>query len=307
MTGYKVKNFFDLSLDMFCIAGPDGFFKRVNPSFHRVLGWTSKELLSRPFTEFIHPDDVAETIQEYERQLRGNPVTHFENRYLCKDGTYRYLMWTAYPEVETGLIYAVARDNTEKKLTEDKLALITTELERSNEKLLKLAAMDPLTGLFNRRIFDGQLDSQIRLMKRMNKTLSLLMLDIDHFKQHNDQFGHMAGDDSLKEISNRISRNLRKTDIVARYGGEEIAVILPDTSRESTIKQAEKLRKAVHDYGKLEKSNLTVSIGASTIHFDNGVKINVSEIKSKIISEADQALYFSKKNGRDRVTHYFDH
>ncbi len=307
MTDYNIQKSFDLSLDMICIADNDCFFKRVNPSFQRILGWTPEELMCQPFTNFIHPDDLSATLQEHENASRGKPVIYFENRYRCKDGTYRHLMWTSYPEMETGLLYAVARDVTEIKLSQEKAASIARNLEEENERLEKLATTDSLTGLFNRRVFDAQLLAQINLMNRMRKSLSILMIDIDNFKQHNDKYGHIAGDTALKKISARILENLRTTDIVTRYGGEELAIILPDTPKEISIQLAEKLRKFIQDYDVQDKRRLTVSIGASSISFENRATINTSEIRSQLVSEADHALYYSKNNGRNLVSHYFDY
>ncbi|UCC71636.1 MAG: PAS domain S-box protein [Gemmatimonadota bacterium] len=112
---HEFQKYFEVSLDMLCIAGTDGFFKRVNPAFERTLGWPAEALLSRPFVEFVHPDDVESTVREIEKLSQGIPTVSFENRYRCADGTYRYLQWTSYPESETGLLYAVARDVTESR------------------------------------------------------------------------------------------------------------------------------------------------------------------------------------------------
>jgi PAS domain S-box-containing protein len=112
---HEFQKFFDLSLDMLCIAGTDGYFKRVNPAFERTLGWPAETLLSRPFNDFVHPDDVASTDREVEKLSQGIPTVSFENRYRCADGTYKHLLWTSFPEAETGLLYAVARDITELK------------------------------------------------------------------------------------------------------------------------------------------------------------------------------------------------
>ena len=102
----EFRKFFDVSIDLMCIAGTDGFFKRVNPAFPRVLGWSEKELLERPFFYFVHPDDVAKTQAEVTKLVSGIPTISFENRYLCKDGSYKLLRWTSYPE--DSRLYAIA-------------------------------------------------------------------------------------------------------------------------------------------------------------------------------------------------------
>ena len=107
---HEFKTFFDLSLDMLCIAGTDGYFKRINPQFEATLGWSEDELLKRPFFDFIHPDDVDATLQEVEKLSEGIPTVSFENRYQCADGTYVRLLWTSHPDPDTGTLYAVARD-----------------------------------------------------------------------------------------------------------------------------------------------------------------------------------------------------
>lgn len=112
------RRFFDLTLDMLCIAGFDGMFKLLSPSWERVLGFSSAELMSRPFVEFIHEDDREVTLQEAGRLSQGVETVHFENRYRTKDGDYRWLLWAASPDTERRVIYAAARDITERKRAE---------------------------------------------------------------------------------------------------------------------------------------------------------------------------------------------
>jgi PAS domain S-box-containing protein len=113
--------FFNLSVDMLCVAGFDGYLKRVNSSFSRILGFTTEEMRAEPFLNFVHPDDQAATIAEVGRLEAGMNTIFFENRYRCKDGSYRWMQWCSAPDFEQGLIYAVARDVTEPKLTQEAL------------------------------------------------------------------------------------------------------------------------------------------------------------------------------------------
>ena len=119
---YDLARFFNYALDMLCIAGIDGYFKLVNPAFERVLGYTAAELLEIPFVELIHPEDRTDTVAEVNRLASGRDTICFQNRYRCKDGSYRQLEWTSYPEGATGLLYAVARDVTERDRAERQIS-----------------------------------------------------------------------------------------------------------------------------------------------------------------------------------------
>jgi PAS domain S-box-containing protein len=131
--------YFDLSLDLLCIAGTDGFFKRVNPAFEKTLGWNTDELLSRSFLEFVHPEDTASTREEIEKLARGIPTISFSNRYRCADGSFKHLVWTAQPESDTGMVYAIARDVTETKRARER----AEEEIRSLHRRLDEAGLTP--------------------------------------------------------------------------------------------------------------------------------------------------------------------
>ena len=118
----ELDRFFTLSLDMLCVAGFDGYFKRVNPAWKRILGYEEAELLSRPYIELIHPDDRAATSAEARKVSTGQELMYFENRFIHKDGTLRWLLWTAAPFPEQQIIYAAGRDITERKEAEETLA-----------------------------------------------------------------------------------------------------------------------------------------------------------------------------------------
>ncbi len=134
-----LRQLFRLSLDLMCVAGFDGFFKRVSPAFERTLGHSEEALLGSQFIEFVHPDDHERTLAEVEHLAQGSVTVDFENRYRTADGDYRWLAWRAAPVVERGLIFAVARDITENKEAQELLARQAEELERSNADLESFA------------------------------------------------------------------------------------------------------------------------------------------------------------------------
>ncbi len=107
---HEFKKFFEVSPEMLCIAGTDGYFKRANPAFSRVLGWGDEQLLGHPFYDLVHPDDLEATQQEIEKLSKGIPTISFVNRFRCEDGSYKCLRWNSYPDTETGLLYAIARE-----------------------------------------------------------------------------------------------------------------------------------------------------------------------------------------------------
>lgn len=178
------------------------------------------------------------------------------------------------------------------------LEIKQAELVEANARLEALATLDALTGLKNRRVFQEQLDFQIALAIRTASPLSVLILDVDHFKYINDTFGHPTGDRYLQMLARILQQNSRDVDIVARYGGEEFAIILLNTNQIDAINVAEKLRRAV-EAESWPNTAITISIGVSTLSDDVHDQLH-------LLSSADRALYLSKERGRNRVTHARD-
>ena len=130
-----ISRLFTLSVDLLCIAGFDGYFKRLNPAWEKALGFPVEELLNKPYLDLVHPEDQRSTVSEVRNLAAGRLTISFENRFLCKDGSYRWLTWTAHPSPEEGLIYAAARDITERKMADARIAELHSALERQVAEL----------------------------------------------------------------------------------------------------------------------------------------------------------------------------
>jgi diguanylate cyclase (GGDEF)-like protein len=179
-----------------------------------------------------------------------------------------------------------------------------TERKKLEDKLSALALTDSLTELPNRRAFDETLDREWKRTLREGSQISLLLLDLDHFKEFNDQYGHQVGDDCLRAVAGAVRGAVRATDIPARYGGEEIAVILPSTNTPGATEVAEKVRLAVESLQIVHEANpegrywVTASIGIATALSRQGGTMRMPE---SLLLAADNALYKSKREGRNQV------
>lgn len=193
---------------------------------------------------------------------------------------------TCFFEVSANSAYKTIQEIREK----EKVHLIALE---------KLSVTDQLTGLSNRRYFDDHLAIERKRAKRHNKTLSLIMIDIDHFKNVNDAHGHQVGDSVLREFARLLQDNVRDTDIISRWGGEEFIVLLPSTSSESAISVAQKIQSAVNSHCFSGAGKLTASFGVSNVDPN-------SNSNRESVNKADQALYQAKNQGRNRVVAYED-
>lgn len=201
----------------------------------------------------------------------------------------------------------VARDITQRKELENKLTEVNISLQNQlneNEilraKLLEQAIHDPLTGAFNRRYFSEALDQEAARSARENIPFSILILDVDHFKQFNDTYGHKCGDIVLQALANFLNENTRQGDIVCRYGGEEFVILMTDVASDAAYKRAELFRSnfenmIVEYEGKELKCTFSAGIASYPMHASSG---------ETLLILADQALYQSKANGRNRVSIY---
>ena len=264
-----------------------------------VLGtsdhWRSFYGEQRPtLADLVIQGRSAELHRLYRQHARRNDTDHN----LCAEnwcdmprvGRRRYLAADASPIFDAdGKLVAVVE--TLRDVTDEKRAQVALE---------QLATRDGLTGLANRRCFDDTLNAEWQRALRNQQPLSLLMVDVDNFKQYNDAYGHLGGDECLQRIANAVSSEMRANDLVARYGGEEFAVILPNQSLKGAAIVAERIRCRVEQ---LRLPNLgsqqhvvTVSIGAAT------ALASPETDPSQLVATADSALYRAKHMGRNRIS-----
>ncbi|MGH7603911.1 MAG: PAS domain-containing protein [Gemmatimonadaceae bacterium] len=147
--------FFEISIDLLCYLDYNGYFKRLNPAWERTLGFTREELMSRPFIEFVHPDDRERTLNQNAAVRGGDRALGFENRYLCKDGSYRWLRWNAAPDLGQSVIYSVARDVTEVKQADEERERLVSELQEALAEVRTLQEILPICS-YCRKIRDDE-------------------------------------------------------------------------------------------------------------------------------------------------------
>ena len=188
----------------------------------------------------------------------------------------------------------LVRTQMELRLLNEQLGAQQKSLQEANARLETLATVDGLTGLKNHRTFQEELEREYQKCRRYGPELSLLLLDVDHFKQYNDTYGHPAGDEVLKQVAQYIACEARSTDLAARYGGEEFAVVLSSTGAAGAAIFGERLRTAIMN-APWPQRTITASIGIAT--FDTSMTS-----RSTLVAQADSALYHSKRSGRNRVT-----
>ena len=288
------------STDMVLQLDRDLARRYVSPACREIFGYEPEELMGGRSGGMAHPDD-AESVAQVLRSLldgradRQSVVArrrHRDGRWIWVEAQYR-----ALKDPQTGApsgIVGTVRDISARKAIEEQLA-------EAHRRLEVLARQDGLTGLANRRTFDDALSREYRRARRDKKSLGLIMIDVDWFKSYNDCYGHLAGDECLRQIGKALTNTIfRPGDLAVRYGGEEFAVILPDTDEIGAAAIAERIREAVrhlaveHSGGK--NHIVTISAGVAA-----GVDEELESGPEALVQYADRALYRAKDCGRNAV------
>jgi diguanylate cyclase (GGDEF)-like protein/PAS domain S-box-containing protein len=281
-----------MSIDVLCFFGSDLKMQWFSPSAASLFGRNLIDLVGCDLADLVHPDDYPELKLSAERLFAGtNDGYTTLVRIKRPDSATIYVETNArvVPDGEGSRAVLVIRDITDRKLAADKLTA--------------LAATDGLTGLPNRRALDERLEREWKRHARSGGCLSLLMIDVDHFKRYNDSYGHLSGDDCLRTVAAVLAAALdRPADFAARYGGEEFAVVAPETDGAGAARVAKRICLSVATlrlpHIDHPEAIVTVSIGIATLRIRTyGIPNSLETLKSL----ADEALYKAKHSGRNRV------
>ncbi len=309
----RFREFVEGTDDLVTRVDSNGRFTYVNDTSEKIFGLSPEECIGLSAFDFVHPDDREKTKAAFAEWVRDRvSSTTFKNRQVSRTDQTYHMHWTINPHFdEDGNLTAVnsiASDYTDLKLAEDALTAemnrrveFSKQLEEANTQLKRLTLIDGLTGIANRWHFDEFLEKEWHRNMRYNNPVSLVMGDIDFFKNYNDRYGHQAGDDCLKQVA-AILNNIAKRpgDLAARYGGEEFAVILSGTDLKQAGVLAEnankKLRKIRIPHSDSQVADyVTLSFGVASIIPKYGTK------PYDLIKAADKALYKAKNSGRNQI------
>jgi diguanylate cyclase (GGDEF)-like protein/PAS domain S-box-containing protein len=274
----QIARLFETTGDLLATITPDGRLTLLNPAWEEVLGWTREELLASPMRELLHPDDVEQTMAVMlASRNHAAQLANFTNRYRHRDGSWRWLLWSARSDGTTW--YAAAKDVTDR-----------IWLERQ-------ALHDPLTKLPNRLLLMDRACQALTRLHRSHGLVAMLFVDLDHFKAINDNLGHALGDHLLTSVASRLAKMMRDSDTVARLGGDEFVILAEDLQTDAeALTVAERVLHALEEpfvVGSAEVSMLA-SVGVSVSH-------DPDADPEALLREADVAMYRAKRSGGYRL------
>tara|TARA_R100001509_G_scaffold165657_1_gene148642 strand:- start:2637 stop:3986 length:1350 start_codon:yes stop_codon:yes gene_type:complete len=280
----------------------EGRWLRVNNAAIELLGYSETELLTNYFQALTHPDDLDKDLELLREMLSGERDTYrMEKRYFHKN---RQEIWAllsvSMVRDENGkpeYFVSQMQDISAQKRAEAALQQRQKQLEALNDRLEQLSSTDPLTQLNNRRALEGRLHEELSRSKRTGEPLSLLIVDVDHFKRYNDSYGHPEGDQALRALAAALRDVSRTNDTVARLGGEEFVLLLPHTDASGCCAVARRLAQLVSRLEGLRVA-ITVSTGGATpVPVIGSIRIPTADA---LMRRADEALYRAKQEGRNR-------
>jgi len=277
----KLNDYIDI-VDKYVISSSTdthGNIIRVSEAFCNISQYSQEELIGQPHNIVRHPDMPKNIFKELWSSIKCGKSWHGELKNLAKDGTAYYLDVNIEPDF----------DNNDNIIGYTAIRLDITD----KKKIEELAQQDPLTKLSNRLKLDRVVSKEIERIKRYQVDLSIILLDIDHFKKINDTYGHLVGDKTLIELSKVLIERTRNTDTVGRWGGEEFLIVCPETNLDEALKLAEDLRQSISEYIFPEINNCTCSFGISTFKGKDNYET--------LLKSADEALYKAKASGRNQV------
>jgi diguanylate cyclase (GGDEF)-like protein/PAS domain S-box-containing protein len=268
------KNVYTSRVDRF------GNIESVSTAFCKAMGYEMHELIGRNEKEFRHPDFIAPNTKTMLEALIKHKTWTGEYMFKTKSGEKLWVNATLRPLLDNNCLV-------------DHVDTISTNI--TSRKLLEIQSRtDPLTGIANRLAIDEEIQALWDYYLRYKTDFSIIIFDLDHFKQVNDQHGHIEGDRVLKALCLATQSELREVDMLGRWGGEEFIVICPNTDISAALKVAEKLRVAIADMNTIDDCLITASFGASSTSMH-------LVAKSDLLKFADEALYTAKSMGRNRV------
>ncbi|WP_437191514.1 diguanylate cyclase [Planctomicrobium sp. SH527] len=282
--------------DLMIAMTPDCKLTCANAAWSKLIGYTSETMKNLSVKDLIHPQDRPNWEEAISKVWHREPTGYLEVRVITRQGTTINVDCTfavAPDSDDSAGIYSIMRNVTNRKLAEQQQIEYQRQLESLNTQLRSQSITDSMTLLYNRRFLQQRLDEEFIRSQWNETSLTLLMMDVDRFKSLNDTHGHQQGDQVLCRVAEILKMCSRPDDIVARNGGEEFAVLLPNTDLTTGMELAEEIRRSVEE-GPWFGPQATISIGVAQSlpsHTDT----------DQLIRCADKALYFSKSNGRNQV------
>lgn len=276
-------------------------FTFLSPSVQNILGFTQDELIGKNILNFLTKESKNYIISQLTRKrtIESNGNFKYVVQFKCKDKKAKWFEISTKTIYEDGAIVGyigTSRDITERINYESKVKLHIEELKQNNLELNRLATKDPLTGAYNRRIFENFFKVLAHKNQQFNTPFSIIMLDIDYFKQINDTFGHNVGDQVLFKMTMAIKETIRNIDVVIRWGGEEFIIIVVNKNLDYAKKIAQKIQKAIRLFNFGIPKSITVSMGIC--EYLKGQTIEQS------VENVDKALLKAKSKGRNRTEIY---